>query len=94
MTTLAPWAPMIAPPLPARDDRLTGTCPDAYPAAACSMVVNEMGWKLPFRRDGSHFIHVTRVLCPTHGYIEPHDLADLTPREAHELACEHLAATH
>ncbi|MGZ0070050.1 hypothetical protein [Microbacterium arborescens] len=31
----APWAPMMAPPLPLRDDMPRNTCPHAFYAETC-----------------------------------------------------------
>lgn len=31
----APWSPMVAPPLPLRNDAERDTCPHGYPAEDC-----------------------------------------------------------
>jgi hypothetical protein len=91
--TAAPWAPMLAPPLPTTTDVDDAMCAHAYTAEACSFVVYEGAWHLPFRSDGSHFVHVWRVLCPDHSYQDPRRGYD-DERAAHEGASEHLSSAH
>lgn len=42
MSAPAPWSPMMAPPLPCRNDLETDTCEHAYPLDSCRGL-----WHLP-----------------------------------------------